>query len=112
MPAQSSPQLQDIALDKEGYLKDLNDWNEDIAGEIALRENIRLGAAHWEIIRLLRAFYQRHQMSPTTRALVNLVKRELGSEKGRSIYLMKLFRGSPARTAGKIAGLPRPDNCL
>jgi tRNA 2-thiouridine synthesizing protein E len=60
----------------------------------------------------LRAFYQRHQLSPATRALVNLVKRELGPDKGRSVYLMKLFGGSPAKTASKIAGLPKPLNCL
>ena len=36
----------------------------------------------------------------------------LGKEKSRSIYLMQLFPPSPARVASKIAGLPRPENCL
>ena len=92
-------------LDKEGYLKDLTDWNEQVAMDLALQENINLGPSHWEIIKLLRAFHRRHQMSPATRALNNLVKRELGPEKGRSVYLMKLFRGSYAKTASKIAVL-------
>jgi len=51
-------------------------------------------------------------LSPATRALISLVKRDLGKEKGRSVYLMKLFRGSPAKMASKLAGLPKPDNCL
>jgi tRNA 2-thiouridine synthesizing protein E len=51
-------------------------------------------------------------MSPASRALVSLVRRELGADKGTSIYMMKLFQGSPARMANKIAGLPKPDNCL
>lgn len=101
-----------IAIDKDGFLEDLSDWNEEVAVELAQQENINLGPPHWEILNLLRIFYQRHQISPATRALVNLVQRELGSDKGTSIYLMKLFRGSPAKMASKIAGLPKPDNCM
>ncbi|MED5412611.1 MAG: TusE/DsrC/DsvC family sulfur relay protein [Pseudomonadota bacterium] len=100
------------ALDKEGYLQELGEWDEDVATILAQKENINLSAAHWEIIKLLRSFYRRHQLSPATRALINLVKRELGPDKGKSVYLMKLFRGSPAKTASKIAGLPKPDNCI
>lgn len=104
-------QLQ-IPTDDEGYLRNLRDWNEAVAVEIARQENIRLSPSHWEVLQLLRVFYTRHQVSPANRALINLVKRDLGAEKGRSIYLMKLFRGNPARTANKIAGLPKPDNCV
>ena len=99
-------------LDKEGYLRELTDWNEGVAVLLAQQENINLGPAHWEVIKLLRSFYRRHQVSPSSRALINLVKRELGPDKGKSVYLMKLFRGSPAKTANKIAGLPKPDNCI
>jgi tRNA 2-thiouridine synthesizing protein E len=101
-----------VALDNEGYLKNLEDWNEEIAAELAAQEDIVLGPSHWEILNLLRKFYQRHHLSPATRALISLVKRDLGKEKGRSVYLMKLFRGSPAKMASKLAGLPKPDNCL
>ena len=102
----------EIALDKEGYLVELADWDEDVATSLATQEQITLSPAHWEVINLLRVFYTRHQMSPANRALVNLVRRDLGVDKGKSIYLMKLFRGSPAKTASKISGLPKPENCL
>lgn len=102
----------EIALDKEGYLVALSDWDEDVATALASQEQITLSPAHWEVINLLRIFYNRHQMSPANRALVNLVRRDLGADKGKSIYLMKLFRGSPAKTASKISGLPKPENCL
>ena len=105
-------QSENLLFDKEGYLLDLAQWNEEVARKISESENIRLGPSHWEIIRLLRSFHARHHHSPATRALVNLVKRELGQDKGKSVYLMKLFKGSPAKTASKIAGLPKPDNCL
>jgi len=102
----------EIALDKEGYLVELADWDEDVASNLASMEEITLSPAHWEVINLLRIFYNRHQMSPANRALVSLVKRDLGADKGKSVYLMKLFRGSPAKTASKISGLPKPENCL
>jgi len=101
-----------IATDKNGYLQDLNDWNEQVAMQLADEENIQLTPEHWEIIFLLRKFYNEYQLSPAMRALVKFTEVQLGKEKGRSIYLMQLFPPSPARIASKIAGLPRPTNCL
>ena len=99
-------------LDSDGYIEDLRDWSERIASEIARQENLKLTDAHWEIIVLTRDFYERYQISPATRALTNLVKQKLGSKKGTSLYLMKLFGGSPAKMVSKISGLPKPDNCI
>ena len=62
--------------------------------------------------RLLREFYRRFEASPANRALVKFARQELGPDKGRSVYLMSLFPGSPAKLGSKIAGLPKPDNCL
>ena len=98
--------------DKEGFLCTLDDWTPEIAHQIAIGEGIELSDEHWEIIELLRDFYQRYEASPANRALVKFVARELGPDKGRSIYLMSLFPGSPAMIGSKIAGLPKPDNCL
>ncbi|BFM16288.1 TusE/DsrC/DsvC family sulfur relay protein [Maricurvus nonylphenolicus] len=101
-----------IATDKDGYLKDLNDWDTDIAQALANGEDIELSEAHWEVIWLLREFYQEFELSPAMRVLVKQVGNKLGKDKGRSIYLMQLFPPSPAKVAAKIAGLPRPTNCL
>lgn len=101
-----------ISLDKEGYLLVLSDWNQDVAAVIARKEGITLTDAHWEIIFLLREFHDKFQHAPAMRILVKAVKKELGIDKGNSIYLLKLFPDSPAKRAAKIAGLPRPTNCL
>lgn len=101
-----------LDLDKEGFLRNLDDWNEDAAAILASNAGIELTAAHWEILRLLREFYRRYQSSPASRALSNYIKRELDQDKARSAYLMRLFGGSAAKTAAKLAGLPKPDNCL
>ncbi|MBV1921677.1 MAG: TusE/DsrC/DsvC family sulfur relay protein [Pseudomonadales bacterium] len=101
-----------ISLDKEGYLVSLSDWNQNIANALALKEGITLTKAHWEIIFLMRDFHDKFEHAPAMRILVKAVKMQLGEEKGNSIYLLTLFPDSPAKRAAKIAGLPRPTNCL
>ncbi len=102
----------EIELDKEGFLKNLADWSESVANALAKNENIHLTEAHWEIIYLVREFYQTFQISPSMRALVKRTEQQLGAEKGKSIYLLQLFPVSPAKFVSKIAGLPKPANCL
>lgn len=106
------PDQRPIPLDKDGYLRHLDDWSVEVADQLAMTAGITLEAAHWEIINLLRDFYREHGLSPAMRPLVKLVTRELGPDKGRSIYLMKLFPGNPALLASRVAGLPRPTNCF
>ena len=101
-----------IATDKEGYLKNLSDWSEDIAQLIASNDELVMSDAHWEVIHELRNFYQEYQLSPTMRVLVKYIGTRLGKEKGSSIYLLQLFPGNPAKVAARIAGLPRPTHCL
>lgn len=101
-----------IALDKDGYLRNLNDWSPEVADKIAANMSLMLTEDHWEIIEILREFYRTTGLSPAMRPLVKLVTKELGAEKGRSIYLMKLFPGNPALLASKVGGLPRPTNCF
>ena len=47
-----------IPVDKEGYLKNLADWDEEVALVLAESCDIRLQDAHWEVIRAVRKFYQ------------------------------------------------------
>lgn len=101
-----------IALDQEGFLLDLDDWSEAVAEELAREEGLVLAAEHMQVIRLLRQFYATYQLSPAMRPLVKYVGQQLGADKGTSLYLLKLFPGSPAKLASKLAGLPKPDNCL
>lgn len=97
----------------EGFLQIPEHWNTRVATVIAGEDGIDLTDNHWEIIRFLREFYKKHELSPpSNRLFVKAVKEAFGEEKGNSIYLMQLFPGTPAKTACRIAGLPRPTNCL
>lgn len=100
------------AFDGEGFLRRLQDWTPAVARQIAEAEQLQLTDAHWEIIYLLRDYYREFDSSPAMRPLVKYCALKLGEDKGRSIYLMTLFPGSPAKLGSKIAGLPKPDNCL
>jgi tRNA 2-thiouridine synthesizing protein E len=101
-----------IPLDKEGFLLDLSDWDLDVAVWLAETEGVTLLETHIEVLQLLRDYYEKTQVSPAMRAFVKVVRNELGADAGNSIYLMQLFGESPAKTAAKWAGLPRPTNCL
>jgi tRNA 2-thiouridine synthesizing protein E len=104
--------LDAMAFDQEGFLRDLDDWTPEVAAQIATGEGIQLTPAHWEVLNLLRTYYAQYDASPAMRPLVKYCTLKLGIEKGKSIYLLGLFPGSPAKIGSKIAGLPKPDNCL
>ena len=101
-----------IELDKDGFLVELSDWSADVASALAAAEGIELSPDHWEILELLRNFYAEFQLSPATRPLIKYTALKLGAQKGNSLHLNHLFNGTPAKLAAKLAGLPRPTNCL
>lgn len=103
---------QNIATDPDGFLKNLSDWSPDVANALANECEIHLESEHWELIKLVQRFYQEFGLSPAMRPLIKYAKLTLGPEKGNSLYFLTLFPGSPAKILSKIAGLPRPDNCL
>jgi tRNA 2-thiouridine synthesizing protein E len=102
----------ELNVDKDGFLLDHLAWNESIAMQLAGNEGITLTQEHWQLIHLIRQFYQEFDLSPAMRPLAKYIKLHLGAEKANSIYLMQLFPQSPAKYLAKIAGLPRPENCL
>ena len=101
-----------LPLDKDGYLVELSDWSEATAEALAQREGISLSSEHWEILRLVRSFYDDFQLSPANRPLIKFIAMKIGPEKGNSLHLNRLFNGVPAKLAAKLAGLPKPTNCL
>lgn len=97
---------------KQGFLIDHHQWNETIAAQIASNDNISLTPAHWEIIHFIRHYYLQYQHLPSNRQFGKAVRLSLGEDKGNSRYLHRLFPQGPIKFACKIAGLPKPPNCL
>jgi tRNA 2-thiouridine synthesizing protein E len=98
--------------DEEGYLANLTDWTEEVAGEIAKVENVEMSSNHWEVVNFLREYYNEYQIAPAVRVLTKAIGKKLGADKGNSKYLYELFPYGPAKQACKIAGLPKPTGCV
>lgn len=106
-----SSQLDFSQLDTEGFLRDLADWNEEVAAQLAVTDDIILSPEHWEIIHLVRDYYTRFGIFPVNRVLIKLIRETYGDKKGTSIHLMTLFTGKPAKVLSRVSGLPKPRNC-
>lgn len=101
----------DLNLTEHGFLVNFSDWNEQIASELAVLNQVMLTPAHWEIIFFMRDYYTQFNYLPNTRIFVKAIANKLGSEKGNSRYLQHLFPESPLKLACLLAGLPKPPIC-
>jgi tRNA 2-thiouridine synthesizing protein E len=104
--------LADATRDSEGFLIDLSQWSHELAIELAREEDIELSESHSIAIGAARSFHEKFETSPSMRAFIKFLKHEGHDELASSIALLKLFPGSPAKYISKIAGLPKPENCL
>lgn len=101
-----------IETDEEGYLVNLNEWNEEAAKILAAQDDLTLTESHWEVINFLREYYDEYQIAPAVRVLTKAIGKKLGPEKGNSKYLYELFPYGPAKQACRFAGLPKPTGCV
>jgi dissimilatory sulfite reductase related protein len=95
-----------IDVDAEGFMTDPQQWNEQIAHEIAAANGIReLTSAHWLVIHFMRDRYLDTGSAPSIRAL--------GKESGVPVKeLYALFPKGPAKLAARIGGIPKPKGCI
>lgn len=96
-----------IEADANGYLVDLNSWNQDVAMAIAAAEGITdLTKEHWDLINYLRdAYINENGEQPNNRA-INKAMSDAWGRKVDSKDVFLLFPLGPSKQAGKIAGLP------
>ncbi len=96
----------DVELNDEGFLVNPDQWNEDVATELARREGIDpLTDRHWDVVRFMRSEYESKGTGPTVRVL--------GKTSGVPVKeLYQLFPKGPAKVAAKIAGIPKPRGCI
>ncbi len=98
-----------VVFDKEGYLVNPDDWNEQLAIEFAKNEGISLQDDHWLVLNFIRDSYFKDGIVPDIRHSVKyLVKIKGGDKKSAKKYLFKLFPYGYAKQACKLAGMRRP----
>jgi tRNA 2-thiouridine synthesizing protein E len=99
-----------IRTTTDGYLANLEDWSEDVAIYLSERDNVTLTASHWEVIKLVRRYFQEYGIPPNLRTLQKLLKEQLGEEK---MNMLDLFDyGDAAKQAARYAGTPKPTGCI
>jgi TusE/DsrC/DsvC family sulfur relay protein len=96
----------EVRLNEEGYFEDPTEWREEMAPELAREQGIEsLTERHWKVLRFMRDQYFEKGTGPTVRVL--------GKTSGVSVKeLYELFPGGPAKTAAKVAGIPKPRGCI
>ncbi|HEY9163286.1 MAG TPA: TusE/DsrC/DsvC family sulfur relay protein, partial [Magnetovibrio sp.] len=47
----------DYEHDEEGYIIDVNTWNEDLGKVIADAEGLNMTDEHWDVVKFLREYY-------------------------------------------------------
>jgi dissimilatory sulfite reductase related protein len=95
-----------VETDAEGFLTDPQQWNEQLAEQIALENGIpELTDRHWLVVSFMRDRYLATGNAPSIRSL--------GKESGVPIKeLYQLFPKGPAKLAAKIGGIPKPKGCI
>lgn len=100
------PALTAVARTPEGFLERVEDWDRNLAAELAAEVGItELTPRHWLVIDYMRDTYLARGDAPTIRTL--------GKESGvqvKELYL--LFPKGPAKLAAKVAGIPKPHGCI
>jgi len=97
---------QAVETDKNGYLVNVEDWNEDVAKAIAETEGVELTDKHWDLINYLRDEYINNGGNqPNTRNIVKAMSAKWNEKLGqKDVY--QLFPKDPSKQGGRIAGLP------
>jgi tRNA 2-thiouridine synthesizing protein E len=95
-----------VDVNDEGFFIDPGQWTEDMAPQIARAEGLtELTDRHWQVIKFMRHEYETKGTGSTVRVL--------GKTSGVTIKeLYQLFPKGPAKTAAKIAGIPKPRGCI
>lgn len=93
-----------VTLNEEGYFINPEQWNEEIAKEIATEEGIDLSDKHFEVLNFLREKFNEGEV---------LSIRKVGNSGIVNIKeLYQLFPGGPLKISSRIAGIPKPASCV
>ncbi len=95
----------EVHVDAEGFLTEYDEWDEDLAKQLAANIGVDLTDRHWDVIRFLRADYREQGETATTRRV-----QTVGGIPTREQF--ELFPKKPAKKMAYIAGLPKPHGCV
>lgn len=94
-----------IEVNEEGFLTEYDQWDEEIALELAKNIEIPMTEERWKIIRFLRADFKSQGETATSRRV-----QTVGGVPVKEQFA--LFPKKPAKKMAYIAGLPKPKGCV
>ena len=95
--------------DNEGYIVNPDDWNRDLAREMAAEENLELTDEYWPILDFMRDYWLDNRVAPDVRhVLTYLVDTQGYDKRAAKRHLFELFPYGYVKQACKIAGMQRP----
>ena len=94
-----------IHVDAEGFLTELDEWDEALADRLADQIGIELTDEHRALLRYLRVDFSEQGETATLRR----VSAQTGTPVKR---LFELFPAKPAKKMAYVAGLPKPRGCV
>lgn len=102
-----------LELDEEGHLLDHTLWTPEVAQQLADTLAVTLTDDHYRILQQVRAFHAEFNHPPSTRPLIKYLMKTLPEMQISNQLLQQMFStGLVARHVNRIAGLPKPPNCL
>lgn len=97
-----------VPLMPDGRLHNLDDWTPEVAATMAAAMGVSLSQDHWDVINLMRAYYEEYNVSPVRKLLKRALLREGHAELARDERLDSLFPGDVLVQGSKLAGVPMP----
>ena len=104
--------MMNLELDQDGHLVDYTIWNEAVAQELASTLSLELTAWHFEVLHAVRQFYAQFGHSPATRPLIKFLMKTVSVDINNAVLQEQFNTGLVARHLSRLAGIPKPPNCL
>lgn len=100
-------------LDDDGHLQNHRLWTPAVAQLLADTLELVLTEQHFQILEKVQLFYAKYDHAPATRPLIKHLQKELPELTITNQSLQADFKtGLVARHLSRLAGLPKPANCL
>ena len=93
-----------VEVSDDGYLVNREDWNKEVAAEMAKEDGIELTDKHYEVLEYLRE----QEAAGAALTIRKVGKSGITDIKG----LYQLFPGGPLKLSSKWAGIPKPASCV
>ena len=96
----------EILVNKDGYLINFDDWDENVAKTMAEIDHLELTDCHWAAINFLREYFSEYEVPPSPRVVIKKVGDKINAWGCTNKTLEQAFPLGGCKHACRLAGLP------